>query len=165
MGTTLSTLSPAPGTTKRRKRVGRGRGSHRGKTSTRGVKGQKSRTGHHGARLGFEGGQMPMSRRLPKRGFKNLFRKEVVAINVGLLASQFDGEVGVEQMRAAGLIPRSADLVKVLGEGKVDKPLVVRAHRFSQSAAEKLAAAGGKAEPIVVIADSQKADSGAVESA
>ncbi len=148
MGTTLSTLAPAQGSTRKRKRVGRGRGSHRGKTSTRGQKGQKSRSGHHGARIGFEGGQMPMARRLPKRGFKNIFRKEVAAINIGLLASHFDGEVTVDMMRAKGLIPKSADLVKVLGEGNVEKELVIRAHRFSKSAIEKIQAAGGSAEPL-----------------
>ena len=148
MGTTLSTLAPAQGATRKKKRVGRGRGSHRGKTSTRGMKGQKSRSGHHGARIGFEGGQMPMARRLPKRGFKNIFRKEVAAINLGLLAAHFDGEVTVDMMRAKGLIPKSADLVKVLGEGNVEKKLVVRAHRFSKSAIEKIQAAGGSVEVV-----------------
>ncbi|RMH39323.1 MAG: 50S ribosomal protein L15 [Deltaproteobacteria bacterium] len=161
MGTTLSTLSPAPGATRRKKRVGRGRGSHRGKTSTRGQKGQKSRSGSHMPRPGFEGGQMPMARRLPKRGFKNVFRKEVAAINVGLLASRFSGEVDVDALRAAGLIPKRAELVKVLAEGEIDKPLVVRAHRFSKSAIAKIEAAGGKAEVVA----SQNGGSDAVESA
>jgi len=150
MGTTLSTLAPAPGATRKKKRVGRGRGSHRGKTSTRGMKGQKARSGHHGARIGFEGGQMPMARRLPKRGFKNIFRKEVAAINVGLLGTRFDGEVGIEEIRAAGLIPKSAQILKVLGEGNLEKALTVRAHRFSKSAAAKIQAAGGKAEVVAV---------------
>jgi len=148
MGTTLSTLAPADGATRRKKRVGRGRGSHRGKTSTRGQKGQKSRTGHHGARIGFEGGQMPMARRLPKRGFKNIFRIEVAPINIGVLAAHFDGEVGVAEMRAAGLVPRKATLVKVLAEGDIDKSLVVRAHRFSKTAVAKIEAAGGTAEIV-----------------
>jgi large subunit ribosomal protein L15 len=110
------------------------------------MKGQKARSGHHGARIGFEGGQMPMARRLPKRGFKNIFRKEVAAINVGLLGTRFDGEVGI----AAGLIPKSAQILKVLGEGNLEKALTVRAHRFSKSAAAKIQAAGGKAEVVAV---------------
>ncbi len=160
MGTTLSTLAPVQGATRKRKRIGRGRGSHRGKTSTRGQKGQRSRSGHHGARIGFEGGQMPMARRLPKRGFKNIFRKEVAAINIGLLASHFDAEVTVEEMRAKGLIPKSAELVKVLGEGKLEKKLVIRAHRFSKSAIEKIQAAGGTAEVL----SGQKTEAQPVES-
>jgi len=160
MGTTLSTLAPAPGSTSKKKRVGRGRGSHRGKTSTRGQKGQKARTGHHGARTGFEGGQMPMARRLPKRGFKNIFRREATPINIGVIAAKFDGEVTVEQMRDAGLIPRKATLVKVLGEGKIEKALVIRAHKFSKSAVAKIEAAGGKAEVI----ERQKPETEAVES-
>ncbi len=150
MGTTLSTLAPNRGATKTKKRIGRGRGSGTGKTSGRGMKGQKARTGHHGAIKGFEGGQMPLQRRLPKRGFKNLFRVEAFAVNVGLLASVFDGSdvVDVEAMRKVGLVPKRAAVVKVLGEGTIDKKLVVRAHRFSKSAAEKLQAAGGAAEVI-----------------
>jgi large subunit ribosomal protein L15 len=148
MSTTLSTLAPNPGATRRKKRVGRGRGSHRGKTSTRGQKGQKARTGHHGARVGFEGGQMPMARRLPKRGFTNPFRVEVAAVNLGLLARHFQGEVGVEELRAAGLIPKRADVVKILAEGELSQPLTVRAHAFSKRAVEKIQAAGGSAEVV-----------------
>ena len=96
MGTTLSTLAPNRGATKTKKRIGRGRGSGTGKTSGRGMKGQKARTGHHGAIKGFEGGQMPLQRRLPKRGFKNFFRVEAFAVNVGLLASVFDGSEVVD---------------------------------------------------------------------
>lgn len=149
MGTTLHTLAPNPGATRKRKRVGRGRGSGYGKTAGRGQKGQKARAGSHGARKGFEGGQMPMQRRLPKRGFKNIFRTEAHAINVGQLAAKFEGgEVTVEDMRNAGLLPKGADIVKVLGNGTLEKPLKVFAHRFSKSAAEKLAAAGGSAEVV-----------------
>jgi large subunit ribosomal protein L15 len=149
MGTTRSTLAPNKGATKNKKRLGRGRGSGTGKTSGKGMKGQKARTGHHGAIKGFEGGQMPLQRRLPKRGFHNFFRVEAFAVNVGLLASVFEGgTVDVEAMRKAGLVPKRAAVVKVLGEGTIDKKLVVRAHRFSKSAAEKLAAAGGAAEVI-----------------
>jgi len=148
MGTTLSTLRPNPGANQKRKRLGRGRGSGTGKTSGKGVKGQKARTGHHGARIGFEGGQMPMQRRLPKRGFKNPFRVEAHPINIGVLAAQFDGEVTVERMKEVGLVPRSASLVKVLGEGKIEKKLTVHAHRFSKTALAKIEAAGGAATVI-----------------
>ncbi len=150
MGTTLHTLAPNPGATRKRKRVGRGRGSGYGKTAGRGQKGQKSRAGS-GIRKGFEGGQMPMQRRLPKRGFKNIFRTEVFAVNVGTLAAKFDeGEVTLERMREAGMLPKSANIVKVLGNGAVDKALKVHAHRFSKSASEKLAAAGGSAEVVEI---------------
>lgn len=148
MGTTLSTLAPNDGATRRKKRVGRGRGSHRGKTSTRGMKGQKARAGHHFMRPGFEGGQMPMQRRLPKRGFQNPFRKEVASINVGLLAKRFDGEIDIDTLRGAGLIPKRTNLVKILGEGILEKALTVKAHRFSRSAKEKIEAAGGTCELI-----------------
>ena len=159
MGTTLSTLAPNRGATKTKKRIGRGRGSGTGKTSGRGMKGQKARTGHHGAIKGFEGGQMPLQRRLPKRGFKNLFRVEAFAINVGLLASVFDGSevVDVAAMRKVGLVPKRAEVIKVLGEGTLDKKLVVRAHRFSKSATEKLQAAGGAAEVIAAAPTAESA--------
>jgi large subunit ribosomal protein L15 len=150
MGTTLQTLSPKRGATKKPKRVGRGRGSGTGKTSGRGMKGQKARTGHHGARVGFEGGQMPMQRRLPKRGFKNPFRAEAFAINVGALAARFaeGGVVDVDTMKQAGIVPRKAGLVKVLGEGDVAVKLTVKAHRFSKTAQAKLEAAGGGVEVL-----------------
>lgn len=150
MGTTLHTLAPNPGATKKKKRVGRGRGSGTGKTSGRGQKGQKARAGHHGARPGFEGGQMPMQRRLPKRGFKNPFRKEAFAVNVSELAKRFEAgaTVDIEAMRAAGLIPKRADLVKVLGSGEISAKLSVKAHRFSKSAVSKIEAAGGSTEVV-----------------
>ena len=149
MGTTLSTLAPNPGSTRTKKRIGRGRSSRTGKTAGKGQKGQKARKGHHGARIGFEGGQMPMQRLLPKRGFHNLFRKEWHPVNVALLCERFeDGEVDVEAMRAAGLVPKLAARVKVLGNGEVTKKLNVIAHGFSKSAAEKLAAAGGSAQIV-----------------
>ena len=117
MGTELHTLAPNPGATKAKKRIGRGRGSRTGKTSGRGQKGQNSRTGS-GGKVGFEGGQMPMARRLPKRGFKNPFRKEWHPINLGAICARFeDGTVDVEALRSAGLVPRSANLVKVLSGG------------------------------------------------
>lgn len=149
MGTKLSDLRPNAGATRAKKRVGRGMGSGNGQTAGRGVKGQKARTGHHGAIRGFEGGQMPMQRRLPKRGFKNPFRREAFAINVGALSARFEaGVVDVDAMKSAGMVPRTARLVKVLGEGEVDKKLTVRAHAFSESAKAKLEKAGGVAEVV-----------------
>ncbi len=145
---TLSNLKGNPGSNRKKKRIGRGIGSGHGQTAGKGVKGQKARTGHHGARIGFEGGQMPMQRRLPKRGFKNPFRKEAFAINVGALAKRFEGSVDVEAMKDAGMVPRTAPLVKVLGEGDVTKKLTVRAHAFSAAAKAKLEQAGGTAELI-----------------
>ena len=147
MGTTLHTLSPNPGATRKRKRVGRGPGSGTGKTAGRGQKGQKARAGHHGAIAGFEGGQMPMQRRLPKRGFTNQFRVEAHPVNVGLL-ERFDGEVTIDVLRQAGLVPKKAKIIKVLGSGELTKSLTVHAHRFSKSAIAKLEAAGGKAEVV-----------------
>ena len=116
MGTTLSTLAPNKGATKKRKRVGRGRGSGVGKTCGRGQKGQKSRSGHHGARVGFEGGQMPLQMRLPKRGFVNPLRKEAFAVNLSTLSEKFEaGEVDLDALRKSGIVPKRAKLVKNLG--------------------------------------------------
>ena len=149
MGTTLHTLAPNPGATRDRKRVGRGPGSGYGKTAGRGQKGQKARAGHHGARIGFEGGQMPMQRRLPKRGFKNPFRVEAHAVNLGAIAERFsDGVVDIEAMRKAGLVPKRAQVIKILGSGDIDKAITIQAHRFSKSAVVKLEAAGGTVEII-----------------
>ena len=146
----LETLAPNPGATKTKKRLGRGRGSGTGKTSGKGVKGQKARPGHHGARLAFEGGQMPMPRRIPKRGFKNLFREEAWPINVGVLQEQFDAgaTVDVDALRAKGLLPKKAETVKILGEGELTKKLTIKAHAFSATAKQKVEAAGGVAEAI-----------------
>lgn len=149
MGTKLHELSSKRGATRNKKRIGRGQGSGYGQTAGKGVKGQKARTGHHGARVGFEGGQMPMQRRLPKRGFKNAFRVEAFAVNVGAIAARFDGPVvDVDALKGAGMVPRTAPRVKVLGEGEVGKKLTVRAHAFSESARAKLEQAGGAAEVI-----------------
>ncbi|MBI4508535.1 MAG: 50S ribosomal protein L15 [Deltaproteobacteria bacterium] len=149
MGTKLSDLKPNPGATRAKKRIGRGQGSGTGQTAGKGVKGQKARTGHHGARIGFEGGQMPMQRRLPKRGFKNFFRKDFFAINVGALCKRFpDGVIDVDSMKGAGMVPRNAPRVKVLGEGDVTKKITVRAHAFSEAAKAKLEQAGGVAEVV-----------------
>lgn len=149
MGTTLHSLSPNPGATKKPKRVGRGRASGTGKTSGRGMKGQKARSGHHMAAPGFEGGQMPMIKRLPKRGFKNPFRTEAHAINISILGERFEaGAVDVDMLRSAGLLPKSAKIVKILGHGELSKALNIKAHRFSKSAVSKIEAAGGSVEVV-----------------
>ncbi|MDO4539909.1 MAG: 50S ribosomal protein L15 [Syntrophomonadaceae bacterium] len=138
------------GATSSKKRVGRGIGSGMGKTSTRGQKGQKSRSGSSGGtRPGFEGGQMPLQRRVPKRGFTNIFGTEYAIVNVRDLNVFEDGsEIGIEELREAGLVKKLHDGVKVLGDGELEKKLTVRAHKFSNSAEEKIAARGGRAEVI-----------------
>lgn len=143
----LHTLKPAEGSKKNRKRVGRGTGSGTGKTSGRGHKGQKSRSGFK-RKKGFEGGQMPLHRRLPKRGFHNLFKKEFQVINVVDLLRFEPGDVTMETMFTSGLIRNTKAPVKVLGNGTIDKAYTVKAHAFSASAKEKIEAAGGKAEVI-----------------
>jgi large subunit ribosomal protein L15 len=149
MGTTLHTLKAPRGATRNRKRIGRGPGSGTGEQSGKGVKGQKARTGHHGARLGFEGGQMPMQRRFPKKGFKNHFRKEVFAVNLKDLEERFaGGTVDVSTLHEAGLVPRRSFTVKILGEGEITKKFVVKASAFSSSAKEKIEKAGGTAEVV-----------------
>jgi large subunit ribosomal protein L15 len=151
MGTTLHTLKAPKGATRNRKRIGRGPGSGTGEQSGKGVKGQKARTGHHGARLGFEGGQMPMQRRFPKKGFKNHFRKEIFAVNVGDLEERFPaGTIDVAGLQEAGLVPRRSFAVKILGEGDVKKKFVVKAAAFSGVAKEKIEKAGGTAEVVAV---------------
>ena len=150
MGTTLHTLAPNKGATKTKKRLGRGRGSGTGKTSGKGVKGQKARPGHHGPRIGFEGGQMPMKMRIPKRGFKNPFRVEAFPMNLKTLEQIFDAgaTVDLDTLRAKGLVPKRVDCLKILAEGELTKKLTVRAHRFSVSAKEKIEKAGGTVEII-----------------
>ncbi|NVB83196.1 MAG: 50S ribosomal protein L15 [Kofleriaceae bacterium] len=142
---TLHNLHPNPGATKTKKRLGRGRGSGTGKTSGKGVKGQKARPGHHGARFAFEGGQMPMPRRIPKRGFKNPNRVEAFPINVSTLEKIFDAgaTVDIDALRAKGLVPKLAEQIKILGEGELTKKLTVKAHRISETARSKVEAAGG----------------------
>jgi large subunit ribosomal protein L15 len=145
----LHELAPAPGAKSSRKRVGRGVGSGLGKTSGRGHKGQKSRSGG-GVRLGFEGGQMPIQRRLPKRGFSNYpFRTIYAEINIETL-NRFEQDTVVtpEVLKEMGIVKNLRDGLKVLGRGELEKPLTVRAHKFSKAAAEKIEAAGGKAEVI-----------------
>jgi large subunit ribosomal protein L15 len=150
MGTTLHTLKGPRGATRNRKRIGRGPGSGTGEQSGKGVKGQKARTGHHGARFGFEGGQMPMQRRFPKKGFKNPFREEVFAVNVGALEKRFTGggTVDLATLQTAGMVPRRSRTVKILGEGGLTKKLVVKATAFSTSAKEKIEKVGGTAELV-----------------
>jgi large subunit ribosomal protein L15 len=149
MGTTLHTLKGPRGATRNRKRIGRGPGSGTGEQSGKGVKGQKARTGHHGARFGFEGGQMPMQRRLPKKGFKNPFREDIFAVNVGAIDERFAaGIVTLSELQAVGLVPRRYAKMKVLGEGEVTKKFVIKADFFSASAKEKIEKAGGKAEVV-----------------
>jgi large subunit ribosomal protein L15 len=142
----LSKLRPPAGATHSKKRVGRGQGSGNGKTAGRGHKGAKSRSGFTHKR-GFEGGQMPLHRRVPKRGFHNPFRQEYEVVNLDTLAERFDAgvEITPELLRERGLVAR-VDRVKILGRGDLGKALTVRAHKFSGKAAEKIAAAGGKAE-------------------
>lgn len=141
----LHDLKPAKGSTKNRKRLGRGPGSGTGKTAGRGHKGQRSRSGYS-QRLGFEGGQMPLVRRVPKRGFNNIFRTEYSAVNLRQLA-ELDGEVTVDVLVDKGLARRGAR-VKILASGEIDKALQVKAHRFSKAAREKIEAAGGSCEEI-----------------
>jgi large subunit ribosomal protein L15 len=149
MGTTLHTLKGPRGATRNRKRIGRGPGSGTGEQSGKGVKGQKARTGHHGARFGFEGGQMPMQRRLPKKGFKNPFRQEIFAVNVGAIEERFEaGTVTIAELQSAGMVPRKYERVKILGDGDVKKKFVIKAAAFSTSAKEKIEKAGGRAEGV-----------------
>ncbi len=142
----LHELSPAPGSTKECFRKGRGAGSGNGKTAGKGHKGQKARSGG-GVRPGFEGGQMPLQRRVPKRGFNNIFAKEYVSINVDVLNRFEDGAVVDAQAIAdVGIIKNTRDGIKILGRGELERKLTVIATAFSASAKEKIEAAGGKAE-------------------
>ena len=144
----LHELSPAFGSTKESKRIGRGHGSGNGKTAGKGHKGQKARAGH-GMRPGFEGGQMPLQRRVPKRGFNNIFAEEWVAVNVSALNVFEDGAtVNAAELQAKGIIKKADKPIKVLGNGKIEKKLTVNLNAFSASAAEKINAAGGKAEVL-----------------
>jgi large subunit ribosomal protein L15 len=144
----LDNLKPAKGSKHRRKIVGRGVGSGHGRTATRGCKGQKSRSGDGAKKIGFEGGQMPIFRRIPKRGFNNQFRKEYEIVNIESL-NKFDSgmEVTHQVLKEAGLVGK-AKLVKILGVGELKKALTVKVSAFSKSAIEKINAAGGKAEAV-----------------
>ncbi|MCT4618827.1 MAG: 50S ribosomal protein L15 [Marinisporobacter sp.] len=144
----LHELRPAEGSTKNRKRLGRGTATGQGKTAGRGQDGQKSRSGGS-VKPGFEGGQMPLYRRLPKRGFTNVFRKQWTIINIDTLNKFDEGTVVTPALLLEkGIIKKVVDGVKVLGNGELQKKVTVQAHKFSQSAVEKIEAAGGKAEVI-----------------
>ena len=144
----LHELSPSEGSKKKAYRVGRGHASGNGKTSGKGHKGQNARSGG-GVRPGFEGGQMPIYRRLPKRGFNNIFAKKYVSVNVEALNKLEAGtEVTAQVLKEAGIISKICDGVVILGRGELDKKLTVKARRFSESAAKKIEAAGGKAEVV-----------------
>ena len=144
----LHDLSPVEGSKKEAKRIGRGHGSGQGKTAGKGHKGQKARAGR-GMRIGFEVGQMPLQRRVPKRGFNNIFAKNIVSVNVGTLEKFDNGTVvNVEALVAAGIVKNSFDGVKILGNGTLTKNLTVQVSAYSESAKAKIEAAGGKAEVI-----------------
>ena len=144
----LHNLKPAKGSTSARKRVGRGPGSGLGKTSGRGEKGQKSRSGFR-RKLGFEGGQMPLHRRVPKRGFTNVFRKEYAEVNLGRLEIFDAGTIVTpDVLKRRGMIKNMRDGIKVLAQGELTKALTVRAHKFSVKAQERITGLGGKAEVI-----------------
>jgi large subunit ribosomal protein L15 len=142
----LSTIRAPRKASEKRKRVGRGMGSGMGKTSTRGHKGQGSRSGSRLLR-GFEGGQMPLHRRLPKRGFKNIFREEYAVVNLERLADLGDTEITPEVLKKAGVV-NGNKRVKILGNGELKSALTIRAHKFSKSAQEKITKAGGKFEVL-----------------
>ena len=144
----LQELSPAPGSVHADKRIGRGHGSGQGKTAGKGHKGQKARAGR-GMRIGFEGGQMPLQRRVPKRGFVNIFATTYANVNVAALNVFEDGaEVDLDALKKAGLVKKAYDGVKVLGDGELTKKITVKAAAYSKAAKEKIEAAGGKAEVI-----------------
>lgn len=145
----LHELSPADGSKKAVKRIGRGVGSGQGKTAGKGHKGQKARAGR-GMRPGFEGGQMPLQRRIPKRGFNNIFAKEIAIVNVAALDKIFEdgATVDIEALKKSGLVKKELDGVKVLGNGDITKKLTVQVNAYSETAKQKIEAAGGKAEVI-----------------
>lgn len=138
----LNELQPNPGATRSRKRIGRGPGSGTGKTAGRGHNGQKSRSGYSRKR-GFEGGQMPLQRRVPKRGFKNPFRKEFVTLNVSILENREQAEFKLEDYQKLGIIKNLRDGIKILGDGDITRAITVHAHKFSKQAKEKIEKAGG----------------------
>ena len=143
----LSGLKPPAGQKKERKRIGRGMGSGHGKTATRGSKGQRAGTGF-GQKRGFEGGQMPLHRRLPKRGFTNIFKKEFAIVNLGRLDKLEGDSFSVDRLMELGVIKKLGDGLKVLGTGQLTRGISVEAHHFSKSALEKIQKAGGTAQVI-----------------
>jgi large subunit ribosomal protein L15 len=158
MGTSLHTLQPPAGARKNRKRVGRGPGSGNGQNAGRGEKGAKKR---NTVAPGFEGGQLPIHRRVPKRGFTNIHRIEVTGVNVGLLAEFPEGTVVTpELLHAHGLVPKRATLIKLLGDGELATKLTIQVHRISGSARTKVEAAGGSIELIQLIASPEPPPAG-----
>ena len=143
----LSGLRPPAGQKKRRKRIGRGMGSGHGKTSTRGSKGQRAGTGF-GQKRGFEGGQMPLHRRLPKRGFTNIFKKQYAIVNLGKLEKLEGDSFNADRLFELGVIKKLGDGLKILGTGELTRKITVEAHQFSKSAVEKIQKAGGAAKVI-----------------
>ena len=154
MALSLNNLKPAKGSTHKKKRVGRGPGSGLGKTSGRGHKGQKSRSGYS-SRPGFEGGQMPLQRRLPKRGFTNIFKKQWIEISLGKIESNFNArdDVTPEILHERGLIKKAKHDLVILGNGDVSKALNISAHRFTKTAKDKIEKAGGSATEIKRVAE------------
>jgi large subunit ribosomal protein L15 len=154
MALALNNLHPAPGSTHKKKRVGRGPGSGLGKTAGRGHKGQKSRSGYS-SRPGFEGGQMPLQRRLPKRGFTNIFKKQWIEISLAKIDENFKAgdEVTPEILHERGLIKKAKHDLVILGNGEISKALKISAHRFTKTAKEKIENAGGTATPIVKVVE------------
>lgn len=150
MALSLNNIKPAPGSTHRKKRVGRGPGSGLGKTSGRGHKGQKSRSGYS-SKIGFEGGQMPLQRRLPKRGFTNIFKKQWIEISLAKIEASFNAgdEVTPEILHERGLIKKAKHDLVILGTGDFTKSLKISAHRFTKTAKEKIEKAGGSATQII----------------
>jgi large subunit ribosomal protein L15 len=150
MALTLNNLHPAPGSTHKKKRVGRGPGSGLGKTSGRGHKGQKSRSGYS-SKSGFEGGQMPLQRRLPKRGFTNIFKKQWLEISLAKLEENFEAgdEITPEILHQRGLIKKAKHDLVILGSGDITKALKISAHRFTKNAKDKIEKAGGSITEIV----------------
>lgn len=154
MALSLNNLHPAPGSTHKKKRVGRGPGSGLGKTAGRGNKGQKSRSGYS-SRPGFEGGQMPLQRRLPKRGFTNIFKKKWLEISLAKIDANFNAgdEVTPDILHERGLIKKAKHDLVILGTGELTKSLRVSAHRFTKSARDKIERAGGSATEIMKAAE------------
>jgi large subunit ribosomal protein L15 len=148
----LSDLKPPAGQKKERKRIGRGMGSGHGKTSTRGHKGQRAGTGF-GQKRGFEGGQMPLHRRLPKRGFTNIFKKQFAIVNLGRLAKLEGDTFNADRLIELGVIKKVGDGLKVLATGHLARPITVEAHQFSKSALEKIHKAGGTAQVVGAAAE------------
>jgi large subunit ribosomal protein L15 len=158
MGTELHDLQPPEGARKDKVRIGRGLGSRRGKTAGRGQKGQLAR--RRKMKPGFEGGQLPIHRRVPKRGFVNIHRESVHGVNVDLLEGAFEkgAEVTIETLREKGLIPKNAHVVKLLGNGEIKKALTIKLHKASKSAREKIEAAGGTLELLAEAASPAEAE-------